>query len=136
MTGAGVRAAAERLVDFHERFAPLFGKEQAQDHADTSVQELMVRPERKSVEPIALNVGDGQVSALQKFLTIAPWDDGDVQTEAGWLGSVFGPRFTFLLQGTGVRRRTPATLPVRKARGSRRQQKLKRNVRCFLAFPW
>ena len=22
---------------------------------------------------------------------------------AGWLGSVFGPRFTFLLQGTGVR---------------------------------
>ena len=65
MTGAGVRAAAERLVDFHERFAPLFGKEQAQDHAYTSVQELMVRPERKSVELIALNVGDGQVSALQ-----------------------------------------------------------------------
>jgi len=23
----------EQLVDFHERFAPTFGKEQAQDHA-------------------------------------------------------------------------------------------------------
>ena len=30
---------------------------------------------------------------------------------AGRLGSVFGPRFTFLLQRTGVRRWTPANLP-------------------------
>ncbi len=29
MTEDEVRAAAERLVQFHERFAPLFGKEQA-----------------------------------------------------------------------------------------------------------
>ncbi|MBV8610565.1 MAG: transposase [Singulisphaera sp.] len=41
----------------------------------------MVCPERKSVEPIALNVGDGQVSAMQKFVTIAPWDHEDVQAE-------------------------------------------------------
>src|SRR5512135_628096 len=81
MTEDDVRAAAERLVEFHERFAPLFGKEQAQDHAYTYVKGLMVCPERKSIEPIALNVGDGQVSALQKFINIAPWDYGDVQTE-------------------------------------------------------
>jgi SRSO17 transposase len=68
MTEDEVRAAAERLVQFHERFAPLFGKEQAQDHAYTYVKGLMVCPERKSIEPIALNVGDGQVSALQKFV--------------------------------------------------------------------
>lgn len=41
----------------------------------------MVCPERKSIEPIALNVGDGQVSALQKFINNAPWDHGDVQAE-------------------------------------------------------
>ena len=35
MTEDDVRAAAERLVQFHERFAPLFGREQAQDHAYT-----------------------------------------------------------------------------------------------------
>src|SRR5947209_9484001 len=81
MTEDEVRAAAERLVQFHERFAPLFGKEQAQDHAYTYVKGLMVCPERKSIEPIALNVGDGQVSALQKFVNIAPWDHGDVQAE-------------------------------------------------------
>ncbi len=72
MTEDDVRAAAERLVEFHERFAPLFGKEQAQDHAYTYVKGLMVCPERKSIEPIALNVGDGQVSALQKFLNSTP----------------------------------------------------------------
>jgi SRSO17 transposase len=81
MTEDEVRAAAERLVQFHERFAPLFGREQAQDHAYTYVKGLMVCPERKSIEPIALNVGDGQVSALQKFINIAPWDHGDVQAE-------------------------------------------------------
>ena len=42
MTEDDVRAAADRLVDFHERFAPLFGKEQAQDHAYFYVKGLMV----------------------------------------------------------------------------------------------
>jgi SRSO17 transposase len=79
MTEDEVRAAAERLVQFHDRFAPLFGKQQAQDHAYTYVKGLMVCPERKSIEPIALNVGDGQVSALQKFINIAPWGHDDVQ---------------------------------------------------------
>lgn len=81
MTPDDVRAAAERLVDFHGRFAPLFGKDQAQDHAYDYLKGLMVCPERKSIEPIALNVGDGQVSALQKFINIAPWDHDDVQAE-------------------------------------------------------
>jgi SRSO17 transposase len=81
MTEDEVRAAADRLVDFHERFAPLFGKEQAQDHAYTYVKGLMICPDRKSIEPIALNVGNGQVSALQKFINISPWDHEDVQVE-------------------------------------------------------
>src|SRR3954466_4116682 len=81
MTKDDVRAAAERLVEFHERFAPLFGKEQAQDHAYSYVKGLMVCPERKSSEPIALNVGNGNVSAMQKFVKIAPWDHGDIQAE-------------------------------------------------------
>ena len=57
MTPDDVRAAAEQLVDFHEHFAPLFGKDQAQDHAYDYLKGLMVCPERKSIEPIALLVG-------------------------------------------------------------------------------
>jgi SRSO17 transposase len=82
MTPDDVRAAAEQLVDFHERFALLFGKAQAQDHAFDYIKGLMVCPERKSIEPIALNVGHGDVSGLQKFINSAPWQYDEVQAEA------------------------------------------------------
>ena len=82
MTPDDVRAAAEQLVDFHERFAPLFGKEQAQDHAYDYLKGLMSCPERKSVEPIALLVGHGDASGLQKFVGAGPWPYDDVQAEA------------------------------------------------------
>jgi SRSO17 transposase len=82
MTPDDVRAAARQLVDFHERFAPLFGKAQAQDHAYTYLKGVMCCPERKSIEPIALCVGNGQVSGLQKFIGAAPWAYDDVQAEA------------------------------------------------------
>jgi SRSO17 transposase len=82
MTPDDVRAAAEQLVDFHERFAPLFGKDQAQDHAYDYLKGLLVCPERKSTEPIALLVGHGDVSGLQKFVGAAPWAYDDVMAEA------------------------------------------------------
>ena len=72
MTPDDMCAAAERLVDFHERFAPLFGKAQAQDHAYDYLKGLMVCPERKSTEPIALLVGHGDDSGLQKFVRSCP----------------------------------------------------------------
>ena len=81
MTPDDVRTAAKQLVRFHERFAPLFGKEQAQDHAYDYVNGLMVCPDRKSIEPIALLVGHGDVSGLQKFINAAPWQYDDVQDE-------------------------------------------------------
>jgi SRSO17 transposase len=78
MTKDDVRAAANRLVDFHEQFAPTFGKSQAQDNAFTYIKGLMICPERKSIEPIALNVGNGNVSAMQKFINSGPWDYEEV----------------------------------------------------------
>jgi SRSO17 transposase len=82
MTPDDVRAAALQLVNFHERFAPLFGKAQAQEHAYTYIKGVMCCPERKSIEPIALCTGNGQVSGLQKFIAVAPWAYDDVQAEA------------------------------------------------------
>ena len=82
MTPDDVRAAAEHLVDFHERFALLFGKAQAQDHAYDYLKGLMTCPECKSVEPIALLVGHGDVSGLQKFVGAGPWAYDDVMAEA------------------------------------------------------
>lgn len=80
MTTDEVRAAAEQLVDFHERFAEFFGRREAQDLAYCYLNGLMTCPERKSVEPMALD-GSGQVSGLQKFLNRSPWDGDDLQRE-------------------------------------------------------
>ncbi len=76
-----VRAAADQLVEFHERFALLFGKQPARDHALTYVAELMACPERKNIEPIALNLGAGRVKGLQKFIAVAPCSYEEVQAE-------------------------------------------------------
>jgi SRSO17 transposase len=85
MTPDDVRATAECLVDFHERFAPLIGKEQAQDHAYDYLKGLMVCPERKSIEPTALNDGHGDVSGLQKFVGAAPNADKHFVWGDRWL---------------------------------------------------
>jgi SRSO17 transposase len=92
MTPDDVRAAAEQLVEFHERFAPLFGKEQAQHHAYDSIKGLMVCPERKSIEPIALTVGHGDVSGLQKFVGASSWAYDDVMAEAQGRSPTSWPR--------------------------------------------
>ena len=100
MTPDDVRAAAEQLVQFHDRFAPLFGKEQAQDHAYTYLKGLMCCPERKSIEPIALCTGNGQVSGLQKFIAVAPWQYDDVQAETP--GSAFADEMVPSAAGTPI----------------------------------
>src|SRR5215472_9365438 len=99
MTPDDVRAAAEQLVDFHERFAPLFGKDQAQDHAYDYLKGLLVCPERKSIEPIALLVGHGDVSGLQKFVGAGPWAYDDVMAEAQ---AVFADELAPSAAGTAV----------------------------------
>jgi SRSO17 transposase len=81
MTTDEVRAAAEQLLEFHERFAPYFGRREAQDLAYSYLNGLMLCPERKSVEPMALILGQGRVSGLQKFLNRSPWDHDDIQME-------------------------------------------------------
>ena len=81
MTKDDVRAAANRLVEFHELFAPTFGKVEAQHNAFAYIKGLMTCPERKSIEPIALNIGDGKVSAMQKFINSGPWDHEEIQAD-------------------------------------------------------
>jgi SRSO17 transposase len=81
MTPDELRASADNLVTLHQRLAPLFGYRQAQDHAEVYLRGLLLAEGRKSVEPIALTIGDGQVHALQKFLTLSPWDYQAVQRD-------------------------------------------------------
>lgn len=90
MTRDEVRAAARRVTQWHDRFAPLFGRREAQEHSRIYVKGLMSDRPRKSVEPIALQFArrpDGaaatqnEVVALQSFITESPWEVSKVFAE-------------------------------------------------------
>jgi SRSO17 transposase len=90
MTRDEVRAAARRVTRWHERFTPLFGRKEAQEHSLVYVRGLLSEQQRKSIEPIALHFSrraDGaaatqkEVVALQGFITFSPWKVTDVFEE-------------------------------------------------------
>jgi SRSO17 transposase len=84
-----LRAAADQLVRLHERFAPLFGRQEARQQSLVYLHGLLLASGRKNAEAMALEYGtpkaDGisqlQVLGLQRFLTYSPWDYQDVQRE-------------------------------------------------------
>src|SRR5262245_48676970 len=59
MTPDDVRAAAEPLVEFHDRFAPLFGKEQARTHACDYLTPAQPEPRRRNSPRLAQVVLSG-----------------------------------------------------------------------------
>ncbi len=89
MTTNELRAAAAELVQLHHRFAPFFGRTEAQAQSLVYLNGLLLAQGRKSAEPIALVFGEAdddgisqnQVLALQRFLTYSPWDVRVVQRE-------------------------------------------------------
>src|SRR5882724_12744503 len=66
---------------FLGRYAPLFGREEAQDHANRFVQGLLLGGDRRSVENIAEAIDGCVVRSLQKFIAQSPWADADLLEE-------------------------------------------------------
>ena len=90
MTRHEVRAVARRVTLWHERFAPLFGRRESQEHSLVYVRGLLSDQQRKSIEPIVLHFARGaddtaatqnEVVALQGFITYSPWKVTDVFQE-------------------------------------------------------
>ena len=76
-----LRRLKPELDLFLERYAPLFGRDEAQDHAHRFVQGLLLGGDRRSVENIAEAIDDCVVRSLQKFITQSPWSDDEVLEE-------------------------------------------------------
>jgi len=76
-----LRRLKPELDLFLDRYAPLFGRDEAQDHANRFVQGLLLGGDRRSVENIAEAIEGGVVRSLQKFIGQAPWRDGEVREE-------------------------------------------------------
>jgi SRSO17 transposase len=76
-----LRQLKPELELFLERYAPLFGRDEAQVHANRFVQGLLLGGDRRSVENIAEAIDGCVVRSLQKFIAQSPWSEDDLLEE-------------------------------------------------------
>ena len=69
------------LRGFHEQFAECFQRSESREHFFNYMAGQFSELERKSIEPIALALKDGNVRALQRFVSDAPWDDDKIMSK-------------------------------------------------------
>jgi SRSO17 transposase len=73
-----VRALADELLAYHAHFAAHFQRSEQRAWALTYLQGQLADLERKSIEPMALALADGNVQAMQQFISLGAWDDAAV----------------------------------------------------------
>lgn len=66
------------LRGFHDQFYDCFQRSESREHFFRFMAGQFSPLERKSIEPIALSVEDGNVRAMQRFVSDAPWDDDNI----------------------------------------------------------
>ena len=72
---ADVKSFINELKGFHEQFHDCFQRSESREHFFKYMAGQLSPLERKSIEPIALAVEDGNVRTMQRFISDAPWDD-------------------------------------------------------------
>lgn len=65
----------EEFKGFHAQFADCFSREEPRKNFQLYMAGQMSQLERKSIEPIALNVEDAKVRAMQHFLSDVVWEE-------------------------------------------------------------
>jgi hemerythrin-like domain-containing protein len=61
----------EELIGFHQNFSDCFHRSESGGHFYNYMAGQFSEPERKSIEPVALNIKDGKVRAMQRFISAA-----------------------------------------------------------------
>jgi len=93
-----VEALADELLAYHAHFAPLFQRAEQRQWAQCYTHAQLLDLDRKSIEPMALAVADGNVQALQQFISLGAWDDAAVlKTHQQLVADSLGDRETGVL---------------------------------------
>lgn len=66
-------ALRQRFLDYVTAVLPELGRKDRRPWAETYVRGLLLEGERKSIEPLAKRLPDGNVQALQHFIGKSPW---------------------------------------------------------------
>ena len=70
-----VKDFMNELSGFHDQFTDCFQRSESRNHFFNYMAGQFSPLERKSIETIALTVKDGNVRAMQRFVSDAPWDE-------------------------------------------------------------
>jgi SRSO17 transposase len=72
---------AEEFKGFHEQFQDCFSRQEPRDNFYRYMAGQLSQLERKSIEPIALNVEDAKVRAMQFFVSNVIWDEDKIMSK-------------------------------------------------------
>ena len=78
INGDDVRGFMDELKGFHEVFSDCFYRSESRNHFFQYMVGQFSALERKSIEPIALNVKGGKVRSMQRFISDAEWNDEEI----------------------------------------------------------
>jgi len=78
ITKGDVKDFIHELKGFHEVFSDCFYRSESRDHFFRYMVGQFSELERKSIEPIALKLEDGNVRPMQRFISDAEWDDSKI----------------------------------------------------------
>jgi SRSO17 transposase len=70
-----VKEFHKELKGFHESFYDCFTRSESRDHFYNYMSGQFSDLERKSIEPMALNIKNGNIRAMQHFISDVRWDD-------------------------------------------------------------
>jgi SRSO17 transposase len=66
------------LEGYHEIFADCFHRSESRGHFFNYMAGQFSELERKSIEPIAVNITGGNIRAMQRFISVAEWDEDKI----------------------------------------------------------
>ncbi len=73
-----VRGLQQKLKAYHQRFAEGFRRKEQRQWSLKYMQGQMLELKRKSIEPMAQALEDGNIQAMQQFISEGAWDDAAV----------------------------------------------------------
>jgi SRSO17 transposase len=73
-----VTGLKQKLKAYHRTFAKLFKRKEQRHWSQKYLEGQMLEIERKSIEPMAQALADGNIQAMQQFISAGAWSDAEV----------------------------------------------------------
>ena len=73
-----VTGLKQKLRTYHRKFAGLFKRPEQRHWSHKYLEGQMLEIERKSIEPMAQALEDGNIQAMQQFISAGAWSDAEV----------------------------------------------------------